>query len=252
MSILIHVKKYFAHAKYFIDLVQLHSTQSNSLLPLRDFVKKALHLREQKKKTTRDAILKTALKLFTEKGFENTAVEDITKRIHIAQSTFFNYFPRKEDIIPEMFRKKLPSLKKKWTAILDSDKPINIKIHDMFYTSAQLAATNENISRTLLIHNISSLNREYDQAFFVEFRSVLARVLEKGQLDGHIRTDVSSHKLAAMLEGVYNLFVIDCLVKRICRVSSDELYQRLNLCLEGFLLKNNNTESGLSTPAPSG
>ena len=95
---------------------------------------KKSQLREQKKKTTRDAILRTAQKLFAEKGFENTAVEDITKQINIAQSTFFNYFPRKEDIIPEMFHKKLPALKKKWTAILDSTNPVKTKIHDIFFT----------------------------------------------------------------------------------------------------------------------
>ncbi len=197
---------------------------------------KKSQLREQKKKTTRDAILRTAQKLFSEKGFENTAVEDITRRINIAQSTFFNYFPRKEDIIPEMFRKKLPALKKKWTAILDSTDPVKTKIHDIFFTTVQLTAKNENISRALLINNISSLNQQYDRAFFEEFRVSVALILEKGQHEGHIRQDIAAVKLATMLEGIFNLFVIDCLVKRICKISSDELYQRLNLCLEGFLL----------------
>jgi AcrR family transcriptional regulator len=198
-------------------------------------VKKTSFLREQKKKTTRDAILKTAQKLFTEKGFENTAVEDITRRIHIAQSTFFNYFPRKEDIIPEMFRKKLPALRKKWQSILDSPRPIKSKIHEIFYTTAQLALKNENISRALLINNISSLNSQYDRAFFEEFRAALTLMIENGQRGGHIRSDVAALKLATMLEGIFNLFVIDCLVKRVCKISSDELYERLNLCLEGFL-----------------
>ena len=197
---------------------------------------KKSQLREQKKKTTRDAILRTAQKLFIEKGFENTAVEDITRQINIAQSTFFNYFPRKEDIIPEMFRKKLPALKKKWTAILDSTDPVKTKIHDIFFTTVQLTAKNENISRALLINNISSLNQQYDRAFFEEFRISVALILEKGQHEGHIRQDIAAVKLATMLEGIFNLFVIDCLVKRICKISSDELYQRLNLCLEGFLL----------------
>jgi len=201
-----------------------------------DYPVKKSQLREQKKKTTRDAILRTAQKLFIEKGFENTAVEDITRRINIAQSTFFNYFPRKEDIIPEMFRKKLPALKKKWTAILDSTDPVKTKIHDIFFTTVQLTAKNENISRALLINNISSLNQQYDRAFFEEFRVSVALILEKGQHEGHIRQDIAAVKLATMLEGVFNLFVIDCLVKRICKISSDELYQRLNLCLEGFLL----------------
>jgi len=200
-------------------------------------VKKTSFLREQKKKTTRDAILKTAQKLFTEKGFENTSVEDITRRIHIAQSTFFNYFPRKEDIIPEMFHKKLPTLRKKWQSILDSTESIQSKIHEIFYTTAQLALKNENISRALLINNIASLNSQYNRAFFEEFRDALARLLENGQKHGQIRADISADRLATMLEGVFNLFVIDCLVKRICKISSEELYDRLNLCLEGFLSK---------------
>jgi AcrR family transcriptional regulator len=205
-------------------------------------VKKTSFLREQKKKTTRDAILKTAQKLFTEKGFENTAVEDITRRIHIAQSTFFNYFPRKEDIIPELFRKKLPGLRKKWQSIQDSPEPIKSKIHEIFHTTAQLALKNENISRALLINNISSINVQYDRAFFEEFRASLACLLENGQKHGHIRSDVSAVRIATMLEGVFNLFIIDCLVKHICKISSEELYERLNLCLEGFLSKPDGSE----------
>ena len=201
-------------------------------------MKKTSQLREVKKKTTRDAILKTAQKLFAEKGFENTAVEDITRRINIAQSTFFNYFPRKEDIIPEMFQKKLPSLKKKWQSILEAPESIKVKIHEIFYTTVLIAGKNENVTRALLINNISSLNAQYDRAFFEQFRTALARILEKGQEEGHIRKDVSAVKLATMLEGIFNLFVIDCVVKGTCKISSNELYERLNLCLEGLLLKN--------------
>jgi|GEM_PF-1113554 len=208
----------------------------------REPVKKTSFLREQKKKTTRDAILKTAQMLFTEKGFENTAVEDITRRIHIAQSTFFNYFPRKEDIIPEMFQKKLPALRKKWQSILDSPEPIKSKIHEIFHTTAQLALKNENISRALLINNISSINSQYNRAFFEEFRAALERLLENGQKHGQIRGDIAAERLATMLEGVFNLFVIDCLVKHICKISSEELYERLNLCLEGFLSKPDDSE----------
>ncbi len=193
--------------------------------------------REQKKKTTRDAILRTAQKLFAEKGFEHTAVEDITRQINIAQSTFFNYFPRKEDILPEMFRKKLPAMKDKWTAILQSTAPVKTKITDIFNTTAHFIAKNENISRALLITNVSSLNQKYDRVFFEEFRSMVAQILEQGQQEGSIRQDLSADKLASLLEGIFNLFVIDCLVKRTCKISSGELNQRINLCLEGILVK---------------
>jgi AcrR family transcriptional regulator len=73
----------------------------------------SLKRRERKKKATRDAIFRVAQKLFDQKGFENTSVEDITEKVDIAQSTFFNYFPRKEDILVEIFKRKLPFLRKK-------------------------------------------------------------------------------------------------------------------------------------------
>jgi len=46
---------------------------------------------------------------------------------------------------------------------------------------------------------------------------------------------VSALKLANMLEGVFTLFIIDCLVKRSYSMSSQELFHRLNLCLEGMI-----------------
>jgi len=197
---------------------------------------KGLQRRERKKQATRDAIFKSAQKLFNQKGFENTSVEDITEQVDIAQSTFFNYFPRKEDILVEIFKRKLPFLKKKCQEILESDDAIKTKIHNIFSTTARIVAKNESISRAMLIKNFSSFtNKQYDGVFFEGFRSALSRVLEKGQKDGHIRRNVPAIKLASMLEGVFTLYVMDCLIVRIRRISSKELFDRLTLCLEGMI-----------------
>ena len=195
-----------------------------------------LKRRERKKQATRDAIFKTAQKLFNQKGFEKTSVADITERVDIAQSTFFNYFPRKEDILVEIFKRELPFLKEKCQEILASDVPIETKIHNIFATTTKIAAKNESISRAMLIKNFSSFsNKNYNGVFFEGFRSVLSLVLKKGQEEGHIRSDVPAIKLANMLEGVFTLFVIDCLIKKTCAISSGELFNRLNVCLEGMV-----------------
>ena len=201
--------------------------------------RKEVHRRERKKKATRDAIFKTAQKLFNQKGFENTSVEDITEQVDIAQSTFFNYFPRKEDILVEIFKRELPFLKKKCHEILKLDKPIKTKIHNIFSTTASIAAKNENITRAMLIKNFSSIsNKQYDSVFFENFRSTLSLVLKKGQEKGQIRKDVPAIKLSNMLEGVFSLFVIDCLIKKTYSLSSKELFKRLNICLEGMIAAN--------------
>ncbi|RLA62861.1 MAG: hypothetical protein DRQ88_13115 [Epsilonproteobacteria bacterium] len=197
--------------------------------------KKELQRRERKKKAIRDAIFKTAQKLFVDKGFENTSVENITEKIDIAQSTFFNYFPRKEDLLAEIFKRKLPYLKKKCHEILELDVPIITKINEIFSTTARIAAKHENITRAMLIKSFTTLNnQQYDGIFFEDFRNSLSLILKQGQAEGHIRKDISAIKLANMLEGVFTLFVIDCLIKKTYGMSSGELYKRLNICLEGM------------------
>jgi AcrR family transcriptional regulator len=56
-------------------------------------------LRERKKQKTRESIQREAMRLFGQQGYEETTVEQIAAAVEISPSTFFNYFPSKEDVV---------------------------------------------------------------------------------------------------------------------------------------------------------
>lgn len=78
----------------------------------------------------RNELLKTADKLFSERGFNSVKVSDIVSEMDVAQGTFYYYFKSKEEILSAL-------LEQKWLQIADF---IENKISLITDPAARLAA----------------------------------------------------------------------------------------------------------------
>ncbi|WP_054815694.1 acyl-CoA-like ligand-binding transcription factor [Nocardia arizonensis] len=56
-------------------------------------------LRERKKERTRRTIRSEAFRLFREQGYAETTIEQIAEAAEVSPSTFFRYFPTKEQVV---------------------------------------------------------------------------------------------------------------------------------------------------------
>jgi AcrR family transcriptional regulator len=60
--------------------------------------------RQRKKQRTRDALIEAAMDLFDAKGYDGTAVHEITDAVDVSERTFFRYFASKEDLVLSFVR----------------------------------------------------------------------------------------------------------------------------------------------------
>lgn len=61
----------------------------------------------RRKEATRNKLVNAAVEIFSDKGVNNTNVNDITERADVAYGTFYNYFNSIEELPPQVIRKMI-------------------------------------------------------------------------------------------------------------------------------------------------
>lgn len=68
--------------------------------------------RERRRAEIRERLFRAALRLFGERGYLETTVEDITEAADVGKGTFFNYFPTKEHVLATFGAERIAVIEK--------------------------------------------------------------------------------------------------------------------------------------------
>ncbi len=160
--------------------------------------------RERKKQQTRDALIQAGLRLFLAKGYEHTAVHEITDAVDVAERTFFRYFASKEDLALSFVKDSAAAFAEALRSRPPEEEPLQALRNAFHLTMEHVAARRDDVelpffAMTDLIDSTPALLAA--QLRFVHNDDTMIRVLaERENVDPD--TDPRPRVLAAVFGAV--------------------------------------------------
>lgn len=145
----------------------------------------------------REQIMKAAEKLFSEKGYEQTTIEDISKSSEYSRRTIYSYYESKDDILHHIVEKGLIELKE------DIENAINLN-EDFIagYKAICMAMSKYQSEYHHSAGNVNSANADnfdfenlsdtvkHILSLGAEINAILAEFIEGGKEKGIVRQDI--------------------------------------------------------------
>ncbi len=158
--------------------------------------------RERKKEETRRRIFEAAFKLFNDKGFDATTVDDIAELADVAKGTFFNHFPRKEAVVHFLFEE--------WTetglrAVADTSRPAEERLIALFVEAASSFGDQRELARTVARFSLQAMCAPSLDSLATQQRhhEIFDEIWRQGVARGEFRGDVDLKHARGVLGSVF-------------------------------------------------
>ncbi|MGX1135318.1 AcrR family transcriptional regulator [Streptomyces glaucescens] len=148
----------------------------------------------------RDALVAAAFRLFLERGYEQTTVDDIVALAGVGRRSFFRYFPSKEDVVFPDHERCLADMTAFLAAGEGDEEPVR-RVCDAARLVLGMYAENPafSVQRYRLTKKVPGL-RAYELSVVWRYERALAEYLRgrfAGRRDGTLRADVIAAAVVA-------------------------------------------------------
>lgn len=142
--------------------------------------------------TVPQRLVAVARRLFAEKGFDRTSVQEIVEAAGVTKGAMYHYFGSKDDLLHEIYARVLRLQSDRLAAIADSDEPLAQRLHaaavDVVVTSTANLDDTKIFFRSM--HQLSPEKQREVRAERRRYHERFRALVEEGQRSGVFRDDV--------------------------------------------------------------
>jgi AcrR family transcriptional regulator len=159
-----------------------------------------LNRRDRKRAETKERIFAEAMRLFAEKGYQSTTVDEITEAADVAKGTFFNYFQTKEAVLQDFARLQMSRIEQARDQMKSGGKVREV-IRQMVRNLYKEPSHSRNFTRGFIGMGLANPDVAALLAQSMKKgRGLLAEIFEEGRRSGQLKSQLSSETLAAVTQ----------------------------------------------------
>ena len=158
----------------------------------------------------RERILAAAEVVFAKRGFYGSRVTEIAKQAGVADGTIYLYFKSKDDLLISLFESRMELVNDQLRTAVAAGTSAPDKLRRFVTAYCELAAANPNVAEviTIELRQSTKFMKEYANPRFAEFLRILSTIVEEGQQEGTLTSDIPPPFAARALFGALDELVL--------------------------------------------
>jgi len=154
-----------------------------------------------------EAVLRAAVEVFNERGYDGASMEDLSKRLGIAKSGIYHHVSGKEELLRMALDRALDGLWEAAERARSLDEPAIVRLETLVRDAVGvLVARLPYVTLLLRVRGNTPVEREA-LARRRAFDGLVASLVEEAERDGDIRADIDPRLTARLLFGTVNSIV---------------------------------------------
>jgi AcrR family transcriptional regulator len=162
-------------------------------------------IRAAKKRETRQAILQAAVRLFAERGYDGTSIEDLARAAGIGKATVYGYFREKREIFLAFCEEEIDYALAEVAGLSSPAAPLAEQLLTLFLSQVRFVTGNREFGRHLIREMTfpraatSGPSRELDARYL----DAVGEILEGARQRRELRNDFDPFLATAHFYGLY-------------------------------------------------